>query len=277
MLLGARAAATLLRSAEGLATSVGGGLLLPRDLVQPLAVFALLLAVAGWLMTKNRAEGLPFRVRVPVSGLIPLTIARATVGVLAVLGSIGIWVPSFLGWLLAGSPRAWLELAFVLLLTPLLGLNFHRPRDLAAALGDPALSPERVRGALKRSIWRSVVLLGSIFAVALVGRRTLGEKVAPDPYAALILLAVAADLGAEWSARRAHGALVEAGSLQSTWRADLVAARCAEARIPVHLGGACHRSLLRPLGPFIPIRVYTPLVHRAQVSALITQAQSEAR
>jgi hypothetical protein len=197
-----------------------------------LAVEAALAAVLTAAVTRSRVTiaGAPHSVRLPASGLAPLSLATSLSLLAGLLASLGATNSGGLDELAAAVSRSLgVDVVLTLSLAVALTWCFARPAPLRA-LGTPALAS-------------AAYLLALLGISALTGGAT-GASVA---LAVAFLTALALDLGAELRAR---------------WRTSLVAVEehhdvhAADAALDAgggFLRGVHLRALLRVFGPFVPV------------------------
>jgi hypothetical protein len=197
-----------------------------------LAVEAALAAVLTAAVTRSRVTiaGAPHSVRLPASGLAPLSLAVSLSLLAGLLASLGATNSGGLDELAAAVSRSLgVDVVLTLSLAVALTWCFARPAPLRA-LGTPALAS-------------AAYLLALLGISALTGGAT-GASVA---LAVAFLTALALDLGAELRAR---------------WRTSLVAVEehhdvhAADAALDAgggFLRGVHLRALLRVFGPFVPV------------------------
>lgn len=223
-----------------------------------LVVVALPIAIAlGWRVGAVGEATL----RIPTSGLSPISDAGGLVVVLALLGTLPL--PGMTMNVVDGiqyiAEHTTLSVVLLVGMTVLWSTAFAAPRvtrSLAARVG---LSPVSSRTFWRGTALSAAVLLFLLGPSLLPGYASSYYKSLANPLTIGVIVALGLDVFDDLRARRF--ALEPAWSLQQAQHADLVAHDLASAGIPFHLASSNLRTLFAFFAPFVPIDVLVPAEH----------------
>lgn len=211
--------------------------------------------------------------RIPTSGLSPISDAGGLVVVLALLGTLplpGITLNVFDGIQYIGEHTT-LAVAVLIGMTVLWSWAFARPSVTSSTAARAGLSPVS-----SRTFWRATALTAAVllFLVApslMPGYASSYYKSLTSTLTIGVIVALGLDVFDDLRARRV--ALEPAWSLHQAQHADLVAHDLESAGIPYHLASSNLRTLFAFFAPFVPIDVLVPAEHvpaaRARIAALL--------
>lgn len=227
------------------------------DLLAIVTLVAIAIIVATVLRWRIYSAG-ESSLRVPTSGIAPLSDAG---GMVVVIGLLGMFqadaVAARLGrWTADVHQRTWLVIALVIALAFVWSAAFARPavtRDFAQRVGLAAPSWQSWRRATALSA-TALVLIGGVAIATSGARGSIAWLV--EPVAACIATAVVLDIIDDLRARRVE--LDRVWIVHQPQHAELIARALGDAGIPCHLAASHLRTLLAWFGPFAPIDVLVP-------------------
>ena len=180
--------------------------------------------------------------RVPTSGLSPITSAGGFVQVISMLWVFGMSTDVLSGWVVELHAREWLTIGLVAGLVPVWSWIFARPKLVAGVAVRAGLVPPQL------ATWRRATLL-SLFLLVAIGAVTAFATTAHadvvklfDPVTAMLAGVVVLDLFADARAHRAD--LEPAWVLHQLQYAGAIERVLTDAGIPYHLHASHVRSLL---------------------------------
>lgn len=211
---------------------------------------------------------------VPLSGVVPLSIAGALMSLPATLGS---WLPGLasIEQTLRSDANVYNGVfAFLAFdLTLLFGFLFFRPAQVRAqwVARLPAAHADEVQDAARRALPRvlglSVAVIGA--AVALSFFASSRGLVISLGLATVAGLVVFGDLADEWAARRRLGAMEVVAAVHRVTEVEPALAVLRQAGIEAHARSARFRSLLRFFGPYVPVEILVPAMQARDAQAML--------
>ena len=239
--------------------------LLPSgDLVWLAAEVAAVVAAARFVLTAHRrAATTSARLRLPTSGLVPLSVATAG---LALVSKYLITVPDS-GTVVHAGISTLVIIAVAVVVTRLY-FPTAKLRDVWRR-ADPSLATDDFALTLRAALIKTVVFLLVVGIGFSLLAHSLHLAAVIDPLLVVATTAVVLDLVAEARARRAHGELVAVWSLHQLALLDAATTALERAAIPVHARAAHHRALLWFFGPYIPVELMVPPARAAEARDLL--------
>jgi hypothetical protein len=214
------------------------------------------------------------RLRVPTSGVSPVSDAGGLVLLLALVGSLPLPEATsdvVLDTLQVVQRHNSLAVGLVVAVTVLWSLAFARPRVTAALATRAGLSPVSSRTFWRATALSAALLLFLLGPALLRGYSVSFYNVLLNPLSIGALAALGLDIVDDLHVRRVS--LEIAWSLQQAQHADLVAHDLESAGIPCHLASSNLRTLFAFFAPFVPIDVLVPAEHvpaaRVRIAALL--------
>ncbi len=207
--------------------------------------------------------------RVPASGIAPLSDAGGLATLLGLLAAFGLGEALFEPSLRLAELRAerWIPLVLVAALAPAWAYLLARPSLVERAARAAGLAPPSWR-AWRRAAFASTALLVAIHLIAAAAGEVDAVAAAlAEPVLAMLGTAVVLDLVDD--ARAHRRALAPAGVLHQIQHAGVVERVLADAGIPCHLHAAHLRTLLAFFGPFAPVIVLVPEDRAAEARLLL--------
>jgi hypothetical protein len=228
-------------------------------------VTAVVIAAATACVLRWRIAGEPREpeLRVPISGISPVSDAGGLVTVIAGLSALGLGVALWdaIDWVMALRARTWLMLGILAVSVPVYAWLFGRPAVVERVAMQAGLDRPSQRTWLRATAVSAWLIIGvAVIARFAVVRDGLQQSLT-DAIGIMVFTAVVLDIVQDARARRR--ALVPAGVLHQIQYAGVVERVLADAGIPCHIHASALRTLLVFFGPFAPAIVMVPEEHAA--------------
>jgi hypothetical protein len=227
-------------------------------LITLLAIMIATAATLRWRITGGEREG---ALRVPSSGIVPLSDGGGLVFALVALAGVGLGsaLKDMVRWMTTLQAHAWLGVALIAALVPLWSWLFAASPVTARVAREAGLAP-MTRETWARATLASGILLVGVAALVAFASGTSGDAaVLADPVIAMIGTAVVLDMIAD--ARAHRRVLAPAAVLHQIQLAGVVEHALAEAGIPCHIHASHLRTLFAFFGPWAPAVVLVPEAH----------------
>jgi preprotein translocase subunit SecD len=225
---------------------------------------AIVIATAHMLRWRIGGGEREAELRIPSSGVAPLSDGGGLVFVILTLSGLGLGVALWdvMVWVTELRARIWLVLVLVAMFVPIWAWLFSRP-SLVERVAMPAGLLPPTRSSWARAMAASMLL---IVSAAILHRFAIAAdphaSVLADPALAMLGTAVVLDIIDEARAHRRK--LAAAGVLHQIQHAGVVERVLADAGIPCHLHASNLRTLLAFFGPWAPVIVLVPEPHAAE-------------
>lgn len=225
-------------------------------LLMAVAVLALGFALFRRSAPSSAANHAELRLREPSSGLVPLTVAAALVGLPAALAKAGVLPLGPRDDLLHGTIKTVTLVVLVVVLTPLFTWLFNRPTAVAQVWTrlHPAAEGTKANWLLGPMLRTGAFLVSMLLLAAMAE----GHGIPIDAVTLLVLVAVVSDIIDEARARRELGKAAAAWPVHQVYAVDAAVAALREANIPVFPRGLRHRCLWHFFAPFVPVELLVP-------------------
>ena len=248
----------------------------PSALITAIAIAAATACVLRWRIAGEAREP---ALRVPISGISPVSDAGGLVMIIAGLSALGLGVALYemIDWVAALRARTGLMLGILAVSVPAYAWLFGRPAVIERVAMQAGLDRPSRRAWVRATAVSAWLLLGvALITRFAVARDGLWQSLT-DAIGVMVCTAVALDLIADARARRR--ALVPVGVLHQIQYAGVVERVLADAGIPCHIHASALRTLLVFFGPFVPAIVMVPEEHgetaRAKVDDVLRASTSK--
>lgn len=277
--------------ARQLAVQLEAGVLSPGSTLLLLVGLAALIRGMVWLLRgrlpgTSVGTGRPAALRLPTSGLAPVSLAAGLVTLPATLANLGLG-PAFTGLneVLQSSFGLHTLVFFVLttLAAAAFSVLFHRPQRVGATWAaltakDEASRPEvhgraalRARELLPAAVAWSVLLVSLAWLPSRLASVSLGLDL-PEAGGLLLAVAIGMDLLDEVR-MRLEGRWAAVWPVHRVYEVEPALAALTAAGIPARAQGGCTRALLQFYGPYIPIQLMVPPEQTGEARALLEAAR----